>query len=72
MPLTHNCLGMLIYLLTGFYNSTGTYSTSLWLAFLASIQQEKALEHTFVELNGMKTHCRIYTGSLQKLIPLYL
>ena len=38
------------------------------LAFLASIQQRRALECTFVALNGTSTHCHAYqksTGSLQ-------
>ena len=39
MCLSQNCLAPLIDLTTGHYNSTGTYSTSLWLAFLASEQQ---------------------------------
>ena len=49
------------------HNNTGTHSTSLWLAFLASVQQGRALEHTFIVLNSMSTHChgyRKYTRSL--------
>ena len=47
----------------------GTHSTSLWLSFLASIQQGRALECGFIVLNSMSTHWhayRKYTGSLQK------
>ena len=53
---------------TGFYNSTGMHSTSLWLAFLASVQQERALEHAFLAQNSMSMHCHAYhkyIGSLQ-------
>ena len=49
-------------------NSTGTHSTSLWLAFLASVQQGRALKRAFVALNGTSTHCHAYwkySGSLQ-------
>ena len=54
---------------TGYYYSIGTHSTSLWLAFLANIQQRRALEHGFIVLNSTSTHCHAYqkyTGSLQK------
>jgi len=30
------------------------------LAFLSSIQQERALKHAFIVLNGMSTHCHAY------------
>ena len=44
MPLTQDCPAPLIDSTTGHYNSTGTHSTSLWLVFLTSIQQGRALE----------------------------
>ena len=42
----HACLSppLLINSTTGHYNSTGMYSTGLWSAFLASVQQGRALE----------------------------
>ena len=52
---------------TGHYNCTGMHSTSLWLAFLASVQQGRALERAFIVVNSMSTNChafRKYTGSL--------
>ena len=58
------------------YNSTVTHSTSLWLLFLVSDQQRRALEHTFIALNSISTqHCHThqkYTGSLQKYGCLYI
>jgi len=45
---------------TRHYNSTDTHSASLWLAFLTSAQQGRALEHSFVVLNGVSTHCYAY------------
>ena len=44
------------------------HSTSLWSAFLTSVQQGRALERAFVVLNTTGTHCRAhrkYTGSLR-------
>ena len=38
MPLTEDCLTLLVDLTTGHYNR-GTQSTSLWLTFLTSVQQ---------------------------------
>ena len=49
------------------YNSIGLHSSSLWSAFLASIQQGRALERAIVALNSMGMHCHAYqkyTGSL--------
>ena len=51
---------------TGHYNSIGLHSSSLWSAFLARVQQGRALERAFVALNSMGMHChayRKYTGS---------
>ena len=42
---------------TGHYTNTGTHSSSLWLYFLAIVQQGRALERAFVALNGTSTHC---------------
>ena len=47
MPLAHDCPAQLIDSTTGHYNSIGTRRTSIWLAFLASIQQRRALERAF-------------------------
>ena len=55
---------------TGHYNSIGLHSSSLWSAFLTSVQQGRALECAFVALNntGMHYHAyRKYTGSLQNM-----
>ena len=44
------------------------HSTSLWLAFLTSVQQGRALEHALIEVISTSTHCHAYwkyTGSLQ-------
>ena len=38
MPLTQDCSAPLIGSITGHYINPGTHSTSLWLAFLTSIQ----------------------------------
>ena len=37
MHLAQDCLAPLTNSTTGHYNSTGTHSTSLWLAFLNSV-----------------------------------
>ena len=52
MPFTQGCPSLLIDSPTGHYNSTGMYSTSLGLAFLASVQKGRALESAFVALNS--------------------
>ena len=68
MPLMQGCPPPLNNSTTGHYNSTGTHSTSLWLAFLTSIQQGRALEHAFLALNSVSMHCHAYQkyiGSLQ-------
>ena len=44
------------------------YITSLWSAFLTSVQQGRALKRAFVALNSTGTHCHAYqkfTGSLR-------
>ena len=56
MPLTQVC-APLINSTTGHYNSTGTHSTSLWLAFLTSVQQGRALECSFISLDNMSINC---------------
>ena len=58
MPLMQDCLAPLIDSTTRHYStcSTYTHSTSLWLAFLASIQQGRALEHGFIVLNSVSMH----------------
>ena len=74
LPLTQGCQPLLINSTTGHYNSTGMYSTGLWSAFLASVQQGRALEHAFVALNSTGTHCHAYwkyTGSLRNTDGLY-
>ena len=43
MPLTQDCLTLLVGLTTGHYNR-GTQDTSLWLTFLTSVQQSRTLE----------------------------
>ena len=45
LPLTQGCLPPLIDSTTGYYNSTGMYSTTcnLWSAFLARVQQGTCL-----------------------------
>ena len=67
VPLTQDCPPSLIKSTTGHYNSTGTHSTSFWLAFPASVQQGRALEHTSEVLKSTSTHChafRKYTRTL--------
>ena len=61
------CLPPLINSTTGHYNSTGTHSTSLWSAFLTSVQHGRALEHTLVALNGMGTHYHTYRKNTRSL-----
>jgi len=56
-PLTQVCLPWLIDSTTGHYNSIGSHSSSLWSVFLASVQQGRALERTFVALNSTGMHC---------------
>ena len=54
--------------------STGSHSSSLWTAFLASINQARALECAFVVLNSMGMHChayRKYTRSLRNMETSY-
>ena len=68
LPLTQGCPPPLIDSTTGHYNSTGSHSTSLWSAFLVSIQQGRALERAFVALNSTGMYChayRKYTRSLR-------
>ena len=58
MPLMQDCLAPLIDSTTRHYStcSTYTHSTSLRLAFLASVQQGRALEHGFIVLNSVSMH----------------
>ena len=61
---------MLIDSTTGHHNSTVTHCTRLWLAFLVSIQEGRALECTFLMLNSTSTYWHAYhkyTGSLQSV-----
>ena len=58
--LTQDCPALLIDLTTGHYTNTGMHSISLWLAFLASVQQGRALECPLVVLNGTCMHCLAY------------
>ena len=60
MPLAQDCLALLNDSPTGHYTNTGMHSSSLWLSFLAIIQQGRALECVFVVLNGTSTHCHAY------------
>ena len=65
LPLTQGCPPLLINSTTGHYNRICMHSTSLWSAFLASVQKGRALERAFVALG---THCHAYqkyTGSLR-------
>ena len=67
-PLTQDCPALLIDSTTGHQNNTGTHSTSLWSAFLAIVQQGRAMECAFTAVNSMCTHChsnRKYTGNLR-------
>ena len=59
-PLTQDCPAPLIDSPTEHYTNTGTHSFSLWLSFLAILQQGRALERTFVVLNNMSMHCYTY------------
>ena len=59
-PLTQYCPALLIDSPTEHYTNTGTHSSSLWLSFLAIVQQGRALERTFVVLNNMSMHCHTY------------
>ena len=52
--------------------NTGMHSSSLWLSFLAIIQQGRALERAFVMLNGMSMHCHAYQKYTSEVeTPLY-
>ena len=55
-----DCLAPLIDSPTGHYTNIGTHSSSLWLSFLAIVQQVRALEHAFIALNGTSMHCHAY------------
>lgn len=56
MPLVQDCPAPIIDSPTGHYNNTVTYSSSLWLIFLASIQQGRALERVCKVLNNTSTY----------------
>ena len=60
LPLMQVCPPQLIDSTTGYYNNIGSHSSSLWSAFLASVQQGRTLERTFVALNSMGVHCHAY------------
>ena len=60
LPLTQGCLPLLINSTTEHYNSTGMHSNCLWLTFLASIQEGRALELAFVMLSSIGMHCQPY------------
>ena len=68
MTLAQDFQAPLIDSTIGQYNSAGMNNSSLWLAFLASLQQGRALERTFVLFTS--THCHAYrkywkTGKLE-------
>ena len=68
LPLTQVCPPPLIDSTTEHFNTIGSHSSSLWSAFLISIQQRRALECSFVALNSTGMHCHAYqkcTGSLR-------
>ena len=44
MPLAQDCPAPLVDSPTGHYTNTGSHSSSLWLSFLAIVQQRRALE----------------------------
>ena len=70
LPLTQVCPPPLIDSTTEHFNTIGSHSSSLWSAFLASTQQGRALECSFVALNSTGMHCHAYqkcTGSLQNM-----
>ena len=50
MPLAQDCLAPVTDSSTGHYNNAGTDSSSLWLIFLASIQQGRAIERVYEAL----------------------
>jgi len=58
MPLAQDCLAPVTDSSTGHYNNAGTDSSSLWLIFLASIQQGRAIERVYEALMSMQ--CRTY------------
>ena len=68
MPLTQDSLPPLIKSTTEHYNSTGTHSTSFWLAFLASVQQGRALECTFISAQWHKYELSRLPEIYQKLL----
>ena len=52
-PLTQDCPAPLVDSPTEHYTNTGKHSSSLWLSFLAIVQQGRALErHLHKPLNG--------------------
>ena len=55
LPLMQVCHLPLIDSTTGHYNSIGSHSSSLWSAFLASVQQGRVLERALVALNSRGT-----------------
>ena len=74
-PFAQDCPAPLIDSPTGHHTNTGMHSSSLWLFFLAIVQQGRALERTFIVLNGTSTHCHTYTRNMPETsevgTPLY-
>ena len=54
---------------TGLFDSTGTQSNSLWLAFFRNIQSGRALKCYFVALNSTSMHCHILESSEIQIPP---
>ena len=63
MPLMQDCVPLLFESM----NRHTSAGTSLWLAFLTSVQQGRALACDFVALDRMSTHCHTYQK--HSLIP---
>lgn len=61
MPLAQDIPALLSDSTTEHYNSTCKHYTSLWLAFLPSLQRGRALKPTFIAFNCTSMHCHTYT-----------
>ena len=61
MPLAQDIPALLSDSTTEHYNSTCKHYTSLWLAFLPSLQRGRALKPTFIAFNRTSMHCHAYT-----------
>ena len=59
VPLAQDCPTLLIDSTTGHYNGPDTHDTctNLWLA---SVEQRRVLERTFITLNHMNTYSQAY------------